>query len=101
MKRAVWKIPYVSPFFFSKKVLEENEEGIKTYVRKTLITQYFFKKKFFVYSGRLWIRVNIKKPMIGLKLGEFSVTKIMGSAIPISMAKKEKVKTKSKTGRIK
>lgn len=52
MKRAVWKIPYVSPFFFSKKILEE-EEGIKTQVRKTLITQYFFKKKFFVYSGRM------------------------------------------------
>lgn len=39
--------------------------------------------------------------MIGLKLGEFSVSKIMGSAIPISMAKKEKKKIKSKTGRIK
>ena len=100
MKRAVWKVPYVSPFFFSKKILEENE-GTKTYVRKTLITRYFYKKKFFVYAGRLWIRVTIKKPMIGLKLGEFSVTKIMGSAIPISMAKKEKVKMKSKTGRIK
>lgn len=100
MKRSVWKVPYVSPFFFSKKKLEENEV-IKTYVRRTIITQYIFKKKFLVYSGRLWIRVNIKKPMIGLKLGEFSVTKIMGSAIPISMAKKEKVKTKSKTGRVK
>lgn len=100
MKRAVWKVPYVSPFFFSKKVLEGNEV-IKTDVRKTLISQYFFKKKFLVYAGRLWVRVNIKKPMIGLKLGEFSVTKIMGSAIPISMAKKEKKKIKSKTGRIK
>ena len=35
--------------------------------------------------------------MVGLKLGEFSITKIMGSAISASMLKKNKEKIKSKT----
>ena len=52
MKRSVWKVPYVSPFFFSKKKLEE-KEVIKTKIRKTIITQYIFKKRFLVYAGRL------------------------------------------------
>lgn len=35
--------------------------------------------------------------MVGFKLGDFSITKIMGSAISASMLKKNKEKIKTKT----
>jgi len=35
--------------------------------------------------------------MVGSKLGEYSLTKIMGSAILVSMAKKEREKVRAKT----
>jgi len=41
--------------------------------------------------------VSIQKPMLGFKLGEFAITKIMGSAISASMAKKNKEKLRAKS----
>jgi len=35
--------------------------------------------------------------MIGCKMGEFSITKILGSAISVSMAIKSKAKQKAKS----
>lgn len=95
MKRSVWKIPYVSPCFFSKNFFEEFKE-FKTFSRSSLITDFFFKKKVLIYSGRSWVKLNVQKSMVGLKLGEFSITKIMGSSISVSMFKKNKEKIKSK-----
>jgi hypothetical protein len=37
--------------------------------------------------------------MVGLKLGEFSLTKIMGSAISVSMSKKSKEKIRAKSSK--
>jgi ribosomal protein S19 len=55
------------------------------------------KKKVLVYSGKSWVKIVFQKSMIGSKLGEYSLTKIMGSAISVSMAKKEKEKIRAKT----
>lgn len=96
MKRSVWKIPYVSPCFFSKIFFEEVKE-LKSFSRNSLITDFFLKKKILIYSGRSWVKLTVQKTMVGLKLGEFSITKIMGSAISASMLKKNKEKIKSKT----
>lgn len=99
MKRSVWKIPYVSPCFFSKIFFEELKE-LKTFSRNSLITDFFLKKKILIYSGRSWVKLTVQKAMVGFKLGEFSITKIMGSAISASMLKKNKEKIKTKTVKI-
>ena len=96
MKRSVWKVPFVSPNFFSKNFFDELKE-LKTYSRGSLITEFFLKKKILIYSGKSWVKLLVQKPMLGLKLGEFSITKIMGRAISASMAKKNKEKIRSKT----
>jgi ribosomal protein S19 len=95
LKRSVWKVPFVSPCFFSQNFFEEAKE-IKTFCRSSLITDFFLKKKVLIYSGKSWVKLLVQKPMIGLKLGEFSITKIMGKAISASMAKKNKEKIRSK-----
>lgn len=95
MKRSVWKVPFVSPCFFSQFFFDDTRE-FKTFSRSSVITDFFLKKKVLIYSGKSWVKLFVQKPMIGFKLGEFSITKIMGRAISASMAKKNKEKIRSK-----
>lgn len=95
IKRSVWKVPFISPFFFRIKEMD----NIKTFVRNTTISSYFLKKNFLVYSGKNWVKVLIKKVMLGYKIGEFSFTKVFGSAISDSMARKNKTKIRAKSSK--
>lgn len=98
MKRSIWKVPFIAPCFFSKSFFDGSKE-IKTFYRNSLITEFFLKKKILIYSGKSWVKLVVQKPMVGLKLGEFSITKIMGSAISASMSKKNKEKIRSKSSK--
>jgi len=95
MKRSIWKVPYISPLLFKFK---ENN-NFKSFSSNSYISNFFSKKTILIYSGRHWIKVNIDKAMVGCKMGEFSLSKILGSAISVSMAKKIKAKIKAKASK--
>jgi len=84
MKRSIWKVPYISPRFLQLK----EDIDFKSFSRNSYISNFFSQKTILIYSGRHWIKVNIDKAMVGCKMGEFSLSKILGSAISVSMAKK-------------
>ncbi len=90
MQRAAWKIPFISRFFFFKSF----GNNCKIFTRNSTIYRKLVKKTLRVYSGKNWITLNIQRVMVGHKIGEFALTKIMGSAIDESMYRKGKAKIK-------
>jgi len=66
MQRSVWKIPYISPIFFSKKFFKSKKFFTK--IRHTSISPKFFGKKIGVYSGNTPKTIFIRKYFLGIKL---------------------------------
>lgn len=93
-KRSKWKLPYLKLNFFSKNFRSYNM--YKTFFRNAIITGFFINRKFSIYSGKNWVSVIITKAMLGYKLGDFSITKVLGSAIYASMRRKVMNKILSK-----
>ncbi|RYX79988.1 ribosomal protein S19 family protein [bacterium] len=62
----------------------------KTKKRSQIITAELVGKNIKVYNGKLYIPVLITAEMIGHKLGEFSLTKKIGSSIHLSEKNKKK-----------
>lgn len=94
MCRSRWKVPFVSSIFFSKKF--DNVMFFNTRIRNSIITDFFIDKKFRVYNGSKSKSFVIRSYMVGKKLGEFSITKILGSDIALSKVLKAKAKKKKK-----
>jgi ribosomal protein S19 len=94
MSRAKWKIPFTSSIFFRKKFL--NSHNFNTYKRNSVINVNFIDKRLRVYNGFKYISFIVKKNMIGKKIGDFSITKVIGSAIILSKYLKMKLKKKKK-----
>jgi ribosomal protein S19 len=92
--RAGWKIPYISPIFFSKNFLKSKK--FYTNRRNTTIAPHFIGKKISVYSGKVLKTVSVKKLLVGGKLGQYSISKVFGEAIGVNMALKEKRKKEDK-----
>jgi len=92
MKRSIWKVPFISPEFLLLKA----DRDVSSYSRNSFISHFFLKKKISIYMGSHFRGFTIEKPMLGCKTGEFSRTKILGSAISESMEKKRKAKMKAK-----
>ena len=93
-KRSKWKLPFLKLNFFSKNF--KNYKVYKTFYRNSVITEFFVNKKFSIYSGKNWVSVLISRAMLGYKLGDFSITKVLGSAIYASMRRKVLNKIQSK-----
>jgi len=94
MSRAKWKIPFTSSIFFRKEFL--NSYSFTTHKRSSTININFIDKRLRVYNGSKYISFIIKKNMIGNKIGDFSIPKVMGSAILLSKYLKMKAKRKKK-----
>ena len=94
MSRAKWKIPFTSSIFFRKYFL--NSHIFNTHKRNSIINVNFIDKRLRVYNGFKYISFIIKKNMIGKQIGDFSITKVMGSAILLSKYLKMKSKRKKK-----
>jgi len=94
-QRSAWKLPYISPYFLSYSFFKSKK--FFTHKRNSCIAPHFLDKRMAVHSGNKWksylIRTN---KMVGKKLGEFSMTKLFGSAIAQSMALKQKRKKEDK-----
>ena len=88
MKRSVWKFPFTSSLF-----LKWSYKGVKSYStqrRDFTVLKSNVHKKVRIYNGKKFINFYIRPVMVGHKLGEFALTKIMGSAITLSKAEKAK-----------
>lgn len=94
MPRSRWKVPFINIDFFSKKVLKL--VTFNTFDRVSNINNLFIDKRFRVYNGRKFISFIVRKSMVGKKLGEFSITKVLGSDIALSKQLKIKLKKKKK-----
>lgn len=64
----------------------------KTRQRSKTITEEFVGETIKIYNGKLYITVKITKNMVGHKLGEFAITKKIGSSIHQSEKNKKKKK---------
>lgn len=95
MSRSKWKVPFVSPIFLRKSFLD-NIHGFNTYIRNSVINSFLIDKRLRVYNGQKYISFVVKKNMLGKKIGEFSMTKVLGTSISLSMFLKKKRKKKKK-----
>lgn len=86
-KRSNWKVPYTSGL--SYKQVKRNIA--RTFKRLTSVNPRLIGKTISIYNGQTFVKLQIKKEMLGLKLGELSLTKLLGF-----MQKKTKKKTKKK-----
>lgn len=94
MRRSCWKVPFVSKIFFTKKFAGLG--ALNTRLRNSTITDIFLEKTLRVYNGAKLKSFQIKADMRGKKLGEFSITKILGDDIFLSKARKLKAKRRKK-----
>ena len=74
MTRSIKKGPFVDAHL-QKKVDEQNENVIKTWSRRSMITPDFIGHTFAVHDGRKHVPVFVTESMVGHKLGEFAPTK--------------------------
>lgn len=91
MKKSSWKLPYINPNFFTKRMYKKNTLALSIY-RNSLISSKLVGKKIFVYNGAWLLTKTIDERMVGFKIGELSITKKFdGQAL-----NKRKVKRKTK-----
>lgn len=95
MSRSKWKVPFISTIFLREDFVN-NLYSFNTYKRNSTINTYLLDKRLRVYNGLKFISFIVRKNMVGKKVGEFSITKVMGSAISISMFLKKRRKKKKK-----
>ena len=82
MSRSSKKGPFVDPKLFFK-VQKQAESGgsepIKTWARACTISPEFIGQTFLVHNGKEFKPVQVTENMVGHKLGEFSLTRKLGS----------------------
>ncbi len=71
--RSSWKIPRVIAY---NRIQQNDKFNIKD--RGLIITPEYVNQRVGIYNGRKFMQKTIKKQMIGMKFGEFAITKKMG-----------------------
>lgn len=94
MARSRWKVPFIAPRFFRANFLKA--PAFNTRLRSSLVGPYFVDKVLRIYNGNALKSVVVRPEMVGRRLGEFSVTKIMGRDIAISVHLKARARKKRK-----
>lgn len=77
MARSVWKGPYVPVYVLKlvRKARANPKFVIKIRCRSCTIIPAFVGLVFYVYSGKVFVPVLVTEYMIGLKFGEFVLTR--------------------------
>ena len=76
MVRSRWKVPFLSKFVFTNRFVLN--QFFTTFKRNTIISSVFLNKMLNVHNGRDLASLRVQNTMMGRKLGEFVVTKIIG-----------------------
>ena len=63
----------VKKFLEKLKTHDFVKKPMKTHFRQMVILPAMLGKKFLVHNGKDWVEVNIQAPMLGHRLGEYSV----------------------------
>ena len=82
MARSIRKGPYVEPNLMKKvdeAIRTSSRKVIKTWSRRSTILPDMVGLTFAVHNGKKFIPVFVTENMVGLKLGEFSPTRIFFS----------------------
>lgn len=74
IKRSNWKVPYISGFSWK----QVNRKITKTFKRLCSVNPRLIGKTISIYNGQTFVKIQIKKEMLGLKLGELSISKVLG-----------------------
>ena len=78
MPRSLRKGPFIDLHLqkkVDKAVAENNKKPIKTWSRRSLITPQMVGLNIAVHNGRQHVPIFIQEDMVGLKLGEFVLTR--------------------------
>jgi len=80
MSRSLKKGPFVDDHLLKKALLLKEDSGkgnkvIKTWSRRSTIIPEFIGLTFAVHNGKKFIPVYVTDNMIGMKLGEFALTR--------------------------
>ena len=79
MARSFWKCPYVKNstllLLYSLRKLDIKKKGFELKSRESVILPVFVGLFLKIYNGKSYIKIFVKKEMVGHKLGEFSVTR--------------------------
>ena len=76
MARSIKKGPFVDSYLFKKaEKAESDKKPIKTWSRRSTILPEFVGLNFLVHNGRKFVPVYVTDNMIGMKLGEFALTR--------------------------
>lgn len=69
MSRSSWKPKNI-------QIDKNQKQKNKIYASRSIIIEnWMMKKSFWCHNGLKWIKVNISKPMLGYRLGEFVSTR--------------------------
>lgn len=74
MKKSSWKLQYINPNFFTKRMYAKQNLALSIY-RNSSISSKLIGKKIFVYNGAWLLTKTIDERMVGRKIGELSITK--------------------------
>lgn len=80
MARSLKKGPYVAESLLKKALVLQNDKAkagkvIKTWSRRSTIVPEFIGLTFAVHNGKKFVPVYVTDNMIGMKLGEFAITR--------------------------
>ena len=80
MSRSLKKGPFVDQHLLKKAMALQGDDGkagkvIKTWSRRSTIVPEFIGLTFAVHNGKKFIPVYVTDNMIGMKLGEFAMTR--------------------------
>src|SRR5215471_18811291 len=99
MTRSVWKGPFVDGYLLKKAeaaTASGRRDVIRTWSRRSTIMPQFVGLTFAVHNGQKHIPVLISEEMVGMKLGEFALTRTFHGHASDKKAKRVKVRWASK-----
>ena len=95
MARSLWKLPFVDTSivrFIKKNKDQKIKKPIKIWSRRSIILPFFVDKNVEIYNGKTFVKLLVKKSMVGWKFGDFIFTRKKNRNFEIFNLKKKKKK---------
>lgn len=87
MNRSSWKLPYLNNSFF-RFFRRPSDKPILAWSRGSAFLFPHVGKNFRIYNGRKFISVQVKRPLLGYRAGDFCMSKFLGRKIHLRKKKK-------------
>ena len=73
-RRTLKRMSYKLKRFLERLRKTDLKKVVKTHLREMVVLPEMLDRRFQVYNGKEWVNVVITPPMLGRRLGEFSIT---------------------------